>query len=60
VGADPGPGRPRAPRRAPSRSWFLSTMQAVLSRPRAGKPVSAVVQEAADPLAFAAEHTGLR
>jgi prolyl oligopeptidase len=26
----------------------------------AGKPVSAVVQEAADPLAFAAEHTGLR
>jgi len=35
-------------------------MQTVLSRPRAGKPVSAVVQEAADPLAFAAEHTGLR
>jgi prolyl oligopeptidase len=27
---------------------------------RAGKPVSAVVQEAADLLAFAAEHTGLR
>ena len=44
----------------PSKPWFLSTMQAVLSRPRAGKPVSAVVQEAADPLAFAAEHSGLR